>query len=231
MADPINNTIYYNGIRLDYVKVLSLSQKGVYDPSNSDLMNFEMKIKVESLIYRGGNPTLSTAQLRHMLLVPRRDFRFEFAGNLYLQSTKATQVAKGPMPGDLAVTRLMEGAWTVQWEITVPFIECAGANAPGGDPAQMTPILEKKYSPIGSLRWRSSQTLNSRGLSVINYDGSLILRCPMEKTSPDDYRYLMTPKVGIKFRRTAAIYGVSEDGMVCTFSMTDEEQMVMPPPA
>lgn len=249
----------YNGVTLEFLEVTSVDIEPVKDGTGTDTMYFNAKLAVEGLFFRDSAtpwpfatsdiPAVVAMKARQLLGVPRRRFTLKMQNTVWLQSTPETQVAKGPEPGPAHFTELHDGAWNVSWSIVIPIIEAfpndptnfarpyiVGSNAGFGaakdarsNPTQIGKRRDAKFNPIGSLRWKSTHSLDSRNYSTISYAGRMILRAPMENCHPDDFRALMTPRCPVGFIRQNAVYVIQEDGLAADWSHQDIEQPVMPP--
>lgn len=217
----------YNGINLGLIKTVRVEQSGKYDPSNTDMLYVNNRFLIRSIIsiVSGSplspsmapetNPAETMARVRHELLLPRRDFLYEFSsGGAFVKLLEAgpnTDSNNGPKPIDCSVTQVTDKTWIIDYTIDVATRDCAGAGE----------------ANFASNRYEVSHDIDHKGYSTITTTGKVIVRSDM-KRSPDSLRHIITPPVLKGFRRSS-FYSLQEDGLSMNYKFVDKELYEMPP--
>lgn len=217
----------YNGISLPFIKTTSVAQESKLDPSGQDQLWTDITITVTSLFtplpntvgkflpFNVGESTVDLmARIRHQLLLPRKELKFEVGGKTLVFANKDNDVQHGPFPIRCDITDISGTVFMINYSIRCSLIEC--------------PEHKQEYL---SLRWTQNQAINLANFSTVRTTGKLIVGSGKEKgfTSADSLRYLVAPVMLPGFVRERADYQLSESGLELNFDFEDIEQNRLPP--
>lgn len=234
-------SLSYNGIDFGYCQTEHLINGPIKDPSGTDQLYTEIKLKAKSILYvdsliarlpPGITGDVSTGQLmtriRHMLTAPRKALYYDFIsipgtkatlpGNQILNIPDGLDDANGPWPDEsgFSITLVTPKALEVTWACTVRITDCVRAG--------VNPI-----EPL-SIRWEDSISWDETWKATYKRSGTVIISS-RSSFSLDAFRRTGFVGMGVYpgFKRRTAEYLVSRDGLRCDFTFIDEQIRFAPP--
>lgn len=224
-------SLRYNGVEFVYGLTTHHVNGPVKDPSNSDQLLTEIRLRVQSIVtYQqdsGGNhlPPAKDgdvdaqgvlARVRHLLTAPRRAMYYDLT-SLPGQTGPAPIIdlpdgrddAGGPWPDPdaFSATLTTQGTIVVTWACTVKIRDC------GADTAE---------NPL-SLRWEDAISYDETWKATYRRTGTLVISTRSDNTVDWFRRNKIAPLVLPGFARRSAQYTVSRDGLRCDFVFSDEQ--------
>jgi hypothetical protein len=219
------SSLNYNGVNLGMVRTVEVDQKPQKEDSGTDTLWFVYTVQAETIftVLQNGqpipgldvaeqfaNPAAMMAELRHMLLVPRRPFEYVAGDGTLISVPGGLDAANGPNPISCKITQVTSSTFRVTFTIEVALADCDDVT-----------------QAFASNRWSQSQDIDEKGYSTITTDGVVWTRSNM-LINPDQLRGICSPPLGKSFRRHSN-YKLSKDGLSLQYSFTDKEKYLLPP--
>ena len=222
----------YNGIDLGLVKTVRIQQEPHWDDSHTDVLWFDFTLSVETIF--AVNTNLSTipvvdgavaiavddliAELRHMLMVPRRDLTYRVSGiagrNMFSVGAvggvaNANDANNGPQPVSCDIVQVTPQTLKIAYTVKFALAEC------------------DTQTDFASNRWEESHDYDEKGYLTIHRTGTLWVRSDMRR-NPDAMRAAVLPPLLPDFVRKTS-YRVTKDGLALQYAITDVQKYLLPP--
>lgn len=221
----------YNGIDFVYPKTDVHMYGPGKDASGSDQIYTNTRFSLETLLnvaylpakITDSGPANIISRIRHYLTQPRQPFYYDYDSlpgqtgpNPVFNIPGGRDDGTGPWPDDsaLVVTYTTPGTLLIKWAVDFKLRYC------GNDTSISVPL---------SLRWEDSLTWDQNWKASYRRNGTIIISS-FDTNGLDFYRRnSLMPPVAFGFRRTAANYSISRDGLRADFTFTDEQLRFAPP--
>jgi hypothetical protein len=223
-------TITYNGYEFTYNR-LSLEEETVYADDDFTQVGTRYTFHVSGHVVAETVADMreKITCMRARLHVPRKNFKVQWTpeggGGSETFWTFGDDGARatdnddwGPRPGTLNLEQFAGGRAAVySWSVSVTAKECADSCL----------INTTTPNSIRSISRTYEHSIDANGFTTRTIRGTLTVGSMASSVgrSADFYRYFVTPKVPINFRRVGQSFVQSPDGRRLDFSFTDAEMM------
>ncbi len=203
----------YNNVQLAHVLTEQHETTGEPDPSNTDITLYRTSLRLQAVLSPsdypaavGETPAATAARITHLLCTPRRPLAYT-VGNTTVLNVPNGDDKNGPWPdqGAFSIREVTEGSFIVTFAVIVHRRICTGADSRG----------------FLSLKWTDAVGYAADWTCTRTRSGLLITSRKLR--SPDDLRHVVTPAVPAGFRREAARYEMSEDGLRLRFDFAERQ--------
>lgn len=236
------DTFSYGSISLAYCFTKSFAESSESDPSGTDQTFTRARLTVQGILAGGIQPATSgelpadlMRRIEHDLLRKRQRLRYRLGGRTVLAvdpppeagvlanapgnnqvgQRLVVDAANGPHPIAVSFPIITEGAIHVEFTVEVCFVNCPGGAAE-----------QRGYA---SNRFRQTESYDTNGYCTVTTSGLLIGRSDL-RTRPDQLRGAIVPPIRKGYQRESSQWTLSEDGLSLSYSLTDKEYYLGPPP-
>lgn len=220
------STFSYNGIDIDLIETMTLSQEAVYDPSGVDYLWTHFNFVIRGVLNAGLSdvpgeaPTTNMNRIRSKLETPRRTLIHTPAGigGPLITSPKAgdsVDAKNGPIPRACKIIQLTEATFLIEYEVDTWIVECE-------DPTATPP-------PYLNNRYKTQVTIDDNFYTRRLITGRIHFRTNIQG-NPDDFRDVFFPPLEPGFKRMNIDITVQEDQTAIDYSFTDQQVYTLPPP-
>lgn len=230
------NFVRYNDFELGIERVVRWEQRAVYDESGVDFLYNHITIGVQCVVSpaelatktaEGAWAPVTIADLRSLLMIPRRDLLVRIGDYTVIQSPAErpnadrpfqTDCKNGPQPLAFNVLHIIGPKTAIcYYEIETWVNDCVDA---------LTPVLL-------SHRWEMAHEIDDRFYTTRTISGTAVFRSdfllddPIRgNRTPDNFRTYFNHPIPDNFKRDSVRVTASPDGLALRYQIRDVEQDV-----